>query len=98
MMEFNCPICGKLFVRSPKHLYKDGKVCYCSWTCYNHRDKKRKAHLVEQYTKSGKLIHKYQDLEQAATSVDGTKEDIFSACKDCTFYKGYLWRYRNDVS
>lgn len=98
MKEMICPICGKRFIRSPKHLYKDGKACYCSWTCFMHRHETTKPRGVEQYTKYGMLTRTFHDIEEAASYIVGTIEEIDNACKNCTFYKGYLWRYKNDVS
>lgn len=98
MKEINCPVCGRLFIRSPKHLYKEGKVCYCSWTCFNHRHETVKPRGVEQYTKHGMLARSFRDVEEAASYIVGTVSEIDTACKNCTFYKGYLWRYKNDLS
>ena len=98
MVEKNCPVCGKHFVRAAKHLYKEGKACYCSWSCFNHRDDDAvKPRAVEQYTRSGIVKRTYKSIEDAADIIGGSSLDIFEACKNCTFYKGYLWRYRNDV-
>ena len=97
MKELDCPVCGRHFLRAPKHLYKDGKACYCSWTCFNHRDEAEKPRVVEQYTKYGMIKRTYKNIDEAADIIGGRTIDIFEACKNCTFYKGYLWRYRNDV-
>lgn len=98
MKEMNCPVCGRLFIRSPNHLYKEGSMYYCSWTCFNHRHQTVKARAVEQYTKRGTLIRTFHDAPEAASYIVGTVDEIDAACKNCTFYKGYLWRYKNDLS
>lgn len=98
MMEYNCPICGRRFIRAPKHLYKEGKKCYCSWTCFMHRNDQMKRRAVEQYTKRGTLARTYSSIEEAADIIGGTTDEIHAACKNCSFYKGYLWRYKNDLS
>ena len=35
--EKKCKKCGKSFIPSPLHVYKDKGKYFCSWTCYNHR-------------------------------------------------------------
>ena len=98
MREIICPVCGRLFIRSPKHLYKDGKRCFCSWNCFVHRHETKKPRAVEQYTKNGTLIRTFRDVEEAATYMVGTVQEIDTACKNCSFYRNYLWRYKNDLS
>ena len=98
MMEYDCPICRRHFVRAPKHLYKDGKNYFCSWTCYMHRNDEMKRRAVEQYTKYGTSVHVFKTIEDAADIIGGNVQEIDRACINCTFYKGYLWRYKDDVS
>lgn len=98
MVERNCPVCGKNFVRSAKHLYKEGKRLFCSWTCYIHRDETDAPRAVEQYTEYGRAKRTYKSVDEAAAMIEGNALDIVEACNNCTFYKGYLWRYKNDVS
>ena len=98
MIELNCPVCGKHFIRSPKHLYKEGKVCYCSWTCFIPRHETKTPRAVEQYTKHGTFTRTFCSIEAAASYIVGTVSGIDTACKECKFYKGYLWRYKNDLS
>jgi hypothetical protein len=33
--EIKCPVCGKMFIPAPKHVYKDRnrKIRVCSWKC-----------------------------------------------------------------
>lgn len=92
MVETICPRCGKRFIRAPLHIYKDEKGFYCSWTCYNH--KKDRGRVVEQYTKYGEIKRTFTSATNAAETIGGTAEGIRIACRKCTFYKGYLWRYK----
>jgi hypothetical protein len=98
MKEFNCPVCGKHFVSAAKHLYKDGKNLFCSWSCFIHRNETVKPRGVEQYSKYGISKHTYKSVDEAAAKIGGSAIDIVEACQNCTFYKGFLWRYKNDVS
>lgn len=102
MYEANCPRCGKNFITAPYHIYHDDKGFYCSWTCYNHRDevvfkRGKKPKAVEQYTKEGEKIATFKDALEAATSLSGIPNGIRCACNNHTSYKGYLWRYKNDL-
>lgn len=43
--ERKCPKCKKMFVPAPYHVYAAGvnkKTLYCSWTCFLHRNDKKK--------------------------------------------------------
>lgn len=101
IIEFFCPMCGKRFIPAPQHVYKENGKTYCSWTCFYHRDDNKKtakkAKTIEQYTKDGVLLRTFKSAEEAAVYMDGTEEGIRKACRKCTFYKGYLWRYKNDL-
>ena len=33
LVERKCPVCGKIFVPAPFHVYKDGVMWFCKWTC-----------------------------------------------------------------
>ena len=99
--ECRCSKCGKTFISAPCHIYKDNGKIFCSWTCYNHRNddcKTKNFKVVEQYTKSGRAVGTYSNAIQAANQVNGTVDGVRTACRKCTFYKGYLWRYKNDLS
>lgn len=64
MREYNCPICGRHFVRAPKHLYKDGKRCFCSWTCYLHKDDEANSRNGERSGKYGKKALEYEEEDR----------------------------------
>lgn len=98
IIEHRCPKCGKIFFPAPYHAYKDNGKLFCSWTCYNHRNDGRnlnkKCNVVEQYTKSGIAVRTYPNAWQAAIQINGSADGVRTACRKCTFYKGYLWRYK----
>lgn len=50
---------------------------------------------VLQFEKDGTFIREWSCMADAARSLNGTKEGIYSACrqKNCKTYKGYVWRY-----
>lgn len=102
MVDVKCPKCGKNFIPAPFHVYritkKNGYIFYCSWTCYLHRnDKKKKGYHykhVEQLTPEGKLVQTIIGTAEAAALIDGTQGGISKACKTGKIYKGFLWRYK----
>lgn len=107
MPSFICVRCGK--TQTSIHsldewVYRDGRGFYCIWTCYNHRnDKKPKAQHpksipIIQYDKSGNVVKTFDSLVEAANHINGVAKSISRVCKTRTPYKGYLWRYKNDVS
>ena len=105
MLETKCKRCGKNFWVAPYHIYRDEKGMYCTWTCYNHRnDDKPKAQThrksipIIQYDKSGNVVKTFNSMADAANDINGTAKSISRVCKTHTPYKGYLWRYKNDVS
>ena len=100
MKELFCPKCGRNFFPAPQHIFRDERGCYCSWTCYNHRkdERVRKARFIEQLDANNHLIRSFHSATQAAEYIGGTADNIRSACRNSTLYKGYLWRYQNDLS
>lgn len=90
MVEKICPCCGKVFIPAPLHVYKDK----CSWTCYNRKKTTDRSRAIEQYTKSGEIKQTFVSAKKAAETINGSAEGIRIACRKCTFYKGYLWRYK----
>lgn len=96
LQESHCVKCGKPFFKAPQHVYKDHKGVYCSWSCFNHRKEKknRPSKCVEQYSKSGRLVCTFPSAAAAAEHISGTADNIRTACRECSFYKGYLWRYK----
>ena len=100
--EIRCPRCGKMFIPAPLHVYKDDKGIYCSWSCYNKTPpkkvrKKRPSRPVNQYEKSGVFVQSFSDAVEAANTGIGSPEEIRKACNKNTPYKGYLWRYADDL-
>lgn len=41
--ETKCPVCGKIFVPSPEHVYHDGKKKVCSWNCHVEAERRKEA-------------------------------------------------------
>lgn len=104
MLETKCKRCGKNFWVAPYHIYRDDKGMYCTWTCYNHRndDAKNphhKSRTVMQCDQStGFVIATFNSITEAADHINGEAKTISRACATDKPYKGYLWRYKNDVS
>ena len=100
MCEFVCPKCGKVFYRitAYNYVYKDGKGCYCSWTCYNHRNDKvpkdKKWKSVEMLSLDGTLLKEFTSATDAAEYTGFEVKKIQRACREQTPYSKYLWRYR----
>ena len=99
-----CPRCGKEFYPGPQHIYKvrsnRGDTHYCSWTCFNHRDEVKKRLYIKrvtQLTLDGEPVREFNSVNQAAEWVGSTKTLIRRACNTKTAFKGYLWRYSEDV-
>ena len=103
MFEAKCPKCGKNLIVAPFHIYRDDRGFYCSWTCFHHKDddtppKKRKVKIIEQCTNTGSVIKTFRSAKQAAEYIDGSINSIRVACIKHSLYRGYLWRYKNDLS
>lgn len=98
-----CPMCGRAFILAPFHAYRDKntRISYCSWHCYNHRNDNKKADKrsksVEKCTLSGEVIETYVSARAAAEVVGADPWYVRNACKTGTTYRGYLWRYKNDL-
>ena len=101
----NCPICRKEFYPRGGWAYKDGGILYCSWKCLREKQKsnrefERKYHgkEVEQLTPDGELVRTFKNASEAYLSVEGVYASLTRACRERVTYKGYLWRYKDDVS
>lgn len=35
LIERRCPVCRRLFVPAPYHVYKHSEKMFCSYSCYN---------------------------------------------------------------
>lgn len=104
-----CPKCGKLFESTPLWVYKDEKGIYCTWTCYNHRNDRKKDHpnnsaakihtkRVEQYTLDGQLIAVFDSAQSAAEAVGCSKTDqIRNVCRGrAETCRGFVWKYADE--
>jgi hypothetical protein len=64
-------------------------------------DKKKKGYryrIIEQLTPEGMLVRTIVGTAEAAAIIDGTQAGIGQACKTGKIYKGFLWRYKNEMS
>ncbi len=99
--ERTCPMCGRNFIPAPLHVYMERytRVAYCSYHCYNHRNdnKKAKTKTVEKCDCSGEVIETYESARIAAERNNMDAQFVRDACRSGKFYKGYLWRYKNDL-
>jgi len=103
MCELICPKCGKVFYRITRYnyAYKDEKGCYCSWTCYNHRNdkppKSKKSKKVELLSLNGTPLKEFTSATNAAEYTGFDIKRVQRACREQSAYMGYLWRYKNDL-
>ena len=101
IVEMKCPKCGRNFIPAPMHVFKTKTKVYCSWTCYNHRDDKKKRYhykTVQQLTPDGEVVTEIKGLENAAGLVNGNATSVSDAIRTKTTYKGYRWRYKDEMS
>jgi hypothetical protein len=101
MVDVKCPKCGKNFIPAPYHVYTVGDKIFCSWTCYNHRnDRKGRRYrykIVQQLTPDGELVAEVVGRERAADLVMGLANAVSDAIRAKKLYKGYLWRYKDEM-
>ena len=71
LIEMECPVCGKVFVPAPEHIYNDGKNRVCSWHCQVEVEKRRKAEKVKRRNFRGKLIPPGRDDEIRRLASEG---------------------------
>lgn len=87
--ERNCVVCGKEFVAHAANR-KNGKVC--SIKCMQKLLANR---IVEQLSKEGTLIREWDNIREAARTLNVSHSNILACCngrqKSC---KGYVWRYK----
>ena len=43
LIERKCPVCGKIFVPAPEHVYIEDKKGFCKWSCLCDYRKKKEA-------------------------------------------------------
>lgn len=99
--ESICKKCGKIFYRAAKHVYKDTKGFYCSWTCFNHRNDKKKKYEnfkhIELCSLDGTVIQTFRSASYAECYVPhATAVSIRKACESGKPYRGYIWRYADE--
>lgn len=103
MKEQTCAKCGKVFIPSYYHIYKDSTRFYCSWTCYNHKEDKQKGDVqakrrnkrVELWSMSGsEVLRVFKNAEDASRQTGFNAADIREACHTGEPYRGFVWMYR----
>ncbi len=99
MIECICPICKKIFIPAPYHIYVKEKVKYCGWNCYNKvenakRDKGgAKPRRVVMKDESGNVVKNFENASEAAYKTGFTESGIRDACREKRHYMKYLWEY-----
>lgn len=102
--ERNCSLCGKTFIPAPELIYRDKhkRTMFCSWHCYHHRNDNKitssRAKPVEKCSPSGEVIATYVSAKEASEQNNVEAPLIRESCRTGKFYRGYLWRYKNDLS
>ncbi len=107
-----CAKCGKKFVPAPFHQFvsyrKLGKIYYCKWTCYNHRNdtptkvdgRKAKAKKVLMYDRNGDFVNEFDNAQQAALwltaqGINANNRHIQAVCRgEQKHHHGYLFKYK----
>lgn len=98
MIEVICGKCGKIFVPAPQHIFKDDAHMYCSWTCYNHRDKEKKvkgkhSRSVIMRDLNGNKVKEFASAQNASECTGFHVNGIRDACRESTVLRGFLWEY-----
>ena len=99
-----CGKCGKEMYPTPQWVYKEGRIYYCSWKCFNHRfdgikkNEQKNYHYkpVEQLTLDGKPVQIFKDAYEASTAIGCSIQWMRDACQNGKACKKYLWRYVED--
>lgn len=94
---YPCKACGQLIFPTPDHVYKDSSGLYCCWTCFSHRNdkkKKTKGVEIECFFVDGEHLKTFESAKKAAKWIGTTENTIHIACESGRIIKGYLWRYK----
>ena len=113
--EVVCEKCGKKFMPAIYHQYVDyernqkTRRYFCSYTCYIHREQRRKVDgrsqkqkPVQRYSKDGVFIAEYKNALDAVLAltdegIDCDLRCIQRACRgDSQSAYGYIWKYKED--
>lgn len=70
LTDMECACCGKVFCPAPYHVYRDGTLWFCKWTCYNaylneKENRKRRGKGETSMAINGKQKGKRGELELA---------------------------------
>lgn len=93
--EVYCAKCGKVFVPAALHRYVAKDKLYCSWHCYNHRERGNNGmKRVAMYSVNGGEPLKYfKSASKAAIFMDAMPSRIQQACREQKEYKGFIFKY-----
>ena len=99
MRESICPVCKKIFIPAPYHIYVKNEVTYCGWNCYNKvenakRDKGgAKPREVVMKDERGNVVRHFENAREAADKTGFAVSGIRDACREKRPYMKYLWEY-----
>lgn len=86
LIELECPICGKVFVPAPEHIYNDGKKRVCSWHCQVEAERRKAAERAKKRHFRGKRIPPGRDDEIRKLASEGMSHEELSVryqlCKE----------------
>jgi hypothetical protein len=97
MVDVKCKKCKKSFVPAPEHVFKTGKVFFCCWTCFNHRNDGKAVkipRMVEVYDLDGDLMRRFASVKKAAEFMSFPEQHIRGACRTGIPYHGFVWKYK----
>lgn len=100
-----CPVCKKEFFPTMHWVYRDEFSILCSWKCFRINEKSATAYKrkyrdrqVEQLTTDGELVRTFKTSHEAADFMKCPYSSLSQACKENKKFKGYIWRYKDEVS
>lgn len=79
LVELECPVCGKIFVPAPEHIYNDGKKRVCSWHCQVEAERRKAAEKANKRHFRGKRIPPGRDEEIRKLAEEGMSFEELSA-------------------
>ena len=98
MRESICPVCKKIFIPAPYHIYVKNEVTYCGWNCYNKAISSSKKYVkksmgVVMKTEEGRILRTFENAKVAAEKTGFLENGIRDACREKRPYMKYLWEY-----
>ena len=107
MEERTCPICGKVFIPAPFHVYKDGHgKYYCTWGCFNkykprnlrseNHNGGRKRIKIDQFTLDGVFIKTFISINNASEVSGVARSTIRDIIRGRTQPRKYIFKIHNE--